>query len=84
MPVIKRRTPYWSYPANIATVFLGNLVGSLIVAGLFGKASGVFDAEPYRSYVITFATNKIVYPTWGNILIKGIACNFVRCVRAGR
>ncbi|ORY78904.1 putative formate/nitrite transporter [Leucosporidium creatinivorum] len=76
---LRRRTPWWSYPANILPVFLGNLAGSLIVAGLFAKSSGIFDADPYRSYVITFATNKL-HPNWGQIFVKGIACNFLVCV----
>jgi len=36
---LRRRTPWWSYPANIFPVFLGNLCGSLLVAGLFAKVS---------------------------------------------
>nr|CRX79023.1 hypothetical protein [Leucosporidium scottii] len=73
---LRRRTPWWSYPANIFPVFLGNLCGSLLVAGLFAKSSGIFDAEPYRSYVIAFAMAK-VHPNWAQIFVKGIACNFV-------
>lgn len=42
------------------------------------QASGIFDSEPYRTYVINFATNKL-YPNWGQIFVKGIACNFVSC-----
>lgn len=49
MSTIKRKTPWWSGPANVGVVLMGNLMGSLIVAGLFGKASGVFGSEAYTA-----------------------------------
>ncbi|KAK4046302.1 hypothetical protein OIV83_006176 [Microbotryomycetes sp. JL201] len=80
MAIIKRRTPWYSYPANILVVTLGNLAGSLIVAALLGHASGIFEAEPYHSFVLSFADKKAVHPSWGQILSRGIGCNLLVCV----
>lgn len=54
------------------TRFLGNLFGSLFVAGIFGFYSGLFTG-PYKAWAIAFATTKIVPPTWANILVRGMA-----------
>lgn len=47
MSTVKRKTPWWSGAVNVGVVATGNLVGSLLVAGLFGKGSGMFDSETY-------------------------------------
>lgn len=69
--------PLWAYPFNLALVTTGNLAGSLLAAGLLAKASGIFDDEPYHSYVYGFAYRKVHHPSWAQILVKGIGCNFV-------
>lgn len=79
MAAVKRRVPIYSYPMNIAIVFFGNLFGSLWTAGIFGYYSGIFTG-PYAAWAITFATGKVVPPTWGMVLVRGFACNFLVCV----
>lgn len=80
MAHVKRKVPWYAGIVNVSVVTLGNLIGSLIIAGLIGKSSGVFSSNPYRAYVISFATTKIVTPTWGMILVRGIGCNFLVCI----
>ncbi|KAM0789060.1 hypothetical protein ACM66B_003123 [Microbotryomycetes sp. NB124-2] len=77
---LKRRTPWYSYPANTIVVTLGNLVGSLVVAALLGHASGIFEADPYHAFVLSFADKKAVHPSWSQILARGIGCNLLVCV----
>ena len=76
MATMKRRLPLWAYPANITVVFFGNLCGSLFTAQVLAASSGIF-VGPYAEWVITFATAKVVTPTWANILLRGFGCNFV-------
>lgn len=49
MAHIKKKVPWYAGIVNISVVTLGNLVGSLIIAGLIGKCSGVFSANPYHA-----------------------------------
>jgi hypothetical protein len=42
--------------------------------------SGVISVEPYLTYAKTAALNKAAHPTWEQIYIRGIACNWLVCV----
>ncbi|KAK4057775.1 hypothetical protein OIO90_000994 [Microbotryomycetes sp. JL221] len=59
---------------------LSSAIFPLIVAGLLGQASGIFEADPYHSYVLAFADKKAVHPSWAQILCRGIGCNMLVCV----
>lgn len=76
---MKRRVPFWSLPYNVGVSFVGNLFGSLWVAGIFGYYSGIFSGT-YAQWPVTFAVAKVVTPTWGNILVRGYGCNFLVCM----
>ncbi|KAL8276218.1 hypothetical protein RQP46_011379 [Phenoliferia psychrophenolica] len=80
MTVIKGRTPWWSYPQAMAYSMIGNLAGSLVTAGAIGVGTGILSSDPYRSYVIHAAVLKCVTPTWSEILLRAVACNFLVCV----
>jgi formate/nitrite transporter FocA (FNT family) len=62
MTSVKRKTPLWGYAANLFTVFWGNLVGSLIVAGLLGVSSGIFDAPATKACASEFLAGAISRP----------------------
>jgi formate/nitrite transporter FocA (FNT family) len=40
----------------------------------------VISVEPYLTYAKTAALNKAAHPTWEQIYIRGIACNWLVCV----
>lgn len=61
---------------NWGIVFLGNLVGALIVAGLV-SLSGVLD--PVAEAVVATADAKVNLGFW-EALIRGVLCNFLVCL----
>ncbi|KAJ7901930.1 putative formate/nitrite transporter [Mycena olivaceomarginata] len=80
MAVLKRVVPWWSLPLNFLIVTFGNLVGSLFFGAVLVKYSGILSAEPYASYVKSFAIKKAVDPEWHQIFLRGIGCNWLVCV----
>ncbi|KZV96292.1 putative formate/nitrite transporter [Exidia glandulosa HHB12029] len=80
MGVWKRAVPWWSLPYNWFIVFWGNLAGSLFFAALLAKFSGVVSADPYLSYIQAAATKKAIDPTWAQIYLRGIGCNWLVCI----
>lgn len=77
---LRRKVPWWAYASNMATVTLGNFIGSLIIAALFGHATGNLSEDPYKTYVINFANHKSVTPSFGQIVARGVGCNFLVCI----
>ncbi|KAJ5671465.1 formate/nitrite transporter family protein [Penicillium longicatenatum] len=41
---------------------------------------GVFEADPFKSTVITFATKKQVTPDFHMVFLRGIGCNWLVCL----
>jgi len=80
MAVIKRRIPIWSIPLNWIVVTFGNLVGSLFFAAVIVKYSGIISDAPYNTYVTKFVITKAVTPSWHEILLRGIGCNWLVCI----
>lgn len=79
MALAKRRIPWYHVPLNWTIVFFGNLAGALFWDGILVYLSGIFT-QPYAAYAITFATTKVVTPSWGQILARGVGCNFLVCL----
>jgi formate/nitrite transporter len=75
--VMKKAVPWWSLPLNWLVVTFGNLVGSLIVAAILVKYSGILSLAPYNTYVQSFTLTKAVKPEWHQIFLRGIACNWL-------
>ncbi len=61
---------------NWGLVFLGNLIGAVLVAGLV-SVSGLFDAV--AETVVATATTKAELG-FGVALVRGILCNFLVCI----
>ncbi|KAJ6587016.1 Formate/nitrite transporter [Mycena vulgaris] len=80
MAVLKGVVPWWSLPLNFLIVFFGNLVGSLFFAAVLVHYSGILSAEPYATYVKTFAIHKASDPQWHQIFLRGIGCNWLVCI----
>lgn len=41
---------------------------------------GVFEAEPWRSSILSFATTRQVRPAWQMIFLRGVGCNWLVCI----
>ncbi|KAJ7497387.1 Formate/nitrite transporter [Mycena latifolia] len=67
MAVLKGVVPWWSLPLNW-----------LIVST--PSDSGILSAEPYATYVKTFAIHKASDPQWHQIFLRGIGCNWLVCI----
>jgi len=80
MAVLKRRVPWWGLLLNWFVVFWGNMVGCLFFAAILAKFSAVIAAEPYLSGIQQFAMKKAVTPTFLQIFLRGIGCNFLVCL----
>ncbi|KAG1897996.1 putative formate/nitrite transporter [Suillus fuscotomentosus] len=80
MAALKRAIPWWGVPLNWIVVFFGNLVGSLFFAAILSKYDGLMVADPYASYVRSFAITKAITPAWYQILLRGIGCNWLVCI----
>ncbi|KDR75807.1 hypothetical protein GALMADRAFT_1331264 [Galerina marginata CBS 339.88] len=77
MAVAKRAVPWWSLPLNWLIVFFGNLAGSLFFAAILVHYSGIVSADPYASFIKTFAIHKAHDPQWHQIFLRGIGCNWL-------
>jgi len=80
MAVMKGVVPWWSLPLNFLIVTFGNLVGSLFFGAVLVHYSGVLSAEPYATYVKSFAIKKASDPQWHQIFLRGIGCNWLVCI----
>jgi hypothetical protein len=60
--------------------FFGNFIGAALSAYFFGILSGLVTAEPLRTYASDMAYAKIELIGWGEVLLRGIACNWLVCL----
>lgn len=60
--------------------FFGNLAGSLFVMAIVIGYGGVFETGVYQSEARTFATAKVITPSWSKILVRGIGANWLVCL----
>ena len=80
IPLLQREITVKQLCRNWGLVYLGNLIGGLIVAAgaVFSHQVSLFDSGMAVS-VISTATAKCAMP-FGDALIKGIFCNFLVCI----
>ncbi|KAK4216448.1 formate nitrite transporter family protein [Rhypophila decipiens] len=60
--------------------FWGNFAGSLFVILIIFGYGGGFDHSPYKDQVIATATSKQVVPSFHQIFLRGIGCNWLVCL----
>lgn len=77
--LLNKKIPWYLWLKNWALVYLGNFVGSVFLAALFGYIPGTFAGEPWNSKVLGIMQGKLNRP-WGNNLLLGIACNWLVCL----
>ncbi|KAJ5247641.1 hypothetical protein N7468_002624 [Penicillium chermesinum] len=78
--VLRGKLPWWKMFVHWTVTFLGNLAGSLFLVVIIFGYGGVFDADPFKSAVQTFATKKQVTPNFREIFLRGIGCNWLVCL----
>lgn len=77
IPALKGEVSYGGMLTNWVVVWLGNLVGSILVAAIC-VYSGLVNASLAPSVISTAAAKCSM--TFGNAMIKGIGCNFLVCI----
>ena len=60
--------------------FSGNLAGSVFIVALIVGYGGIFDSVEYQKEAISFATSKLVTPSWQMELVRGIGGNWLACL----
>ncbi|ORY67424.1 Formate/nitrite transporter [Pseudomassariella vexata] len=71
------RLPVWRMLLHWFLCFWGNLAGCLFVVLILFGYGGTFDEDPFKSKVIALATQKQITPTWVQIFLRGIGCNWL-------
>lgn len=74
--VLAQRVPIWKALRNLVVSYLGNLVGSLLVASILMKSTGLFDTGAVHNGFIAAAEKK-VHLTWAQAVTRAIGCNFL-------
>ncbi|KAJ1914916.1 hypothetical protein H4219_004571 [Mycoemilia scoparia] len=64
---------------NWGLVFVGNFLGSLIVAYFLGYLSKLHTVDPYLSFILTLTQEKVALE-WTAQLWRGIGCNILVCL----
>ncbi|KAI9933748.1 hypothetical protein MW887_004820 [Aspergillus wentii] len=77
---LQRKLPWYKMLIHWVVTFFGNLAGSLFVVAIIFGYGEVFTADPFKSAVISFATKKQVTPTFHEIFLRGIGCNWLVCL----
>ncbi|MDR0446549.1 MAG: formate/nitrite transporter family protein [Oscillospiraceae bacterium] len=80
IPVLERRARLSGMLRNWFFVYIGNLIGGLLVAALavYGGTFSLFDNAAAAS-VINTAVAKVSL-SFGDALLRGILCNFLVCI----
>ncbi|RAH43571.1 formate/nitrite transporter family protein [Aspergillus brunneoviolaceus CBS 621.78] len=74
---LQRQLPWWKMLLHWFVTFWGNLCGSLFVVAIIFGYGGIFTADPYKSEAIDYATKKQLTPSFHEILLRGIGCNWL-------
>lgn len=76
--VLEKRSTILGMLKNWLFVYLGNLIGSLLVV-ILAVYGGVFSNLDVATALVTSAAGKVGL-TFGDALLKGILCNFLVCI----
>jgi len=76
--VLTRKSSLRDLLANWGWTWLGNLVGSVLLAFIVVR-SGVFDAEPFRSFVLKLSQTKMNLPP-EQLLWRAVLANWLVCL----
>ena len=83
IPVLTGDIKFYQMLRNWIIVYIGNLIGSIIVAALvvYGHVGNLFGgAEGGLAAAMINAANGKVTMSFGDAFLKGICCNFLVCI----
>ncbi|KZV83158.1 Formate/nitrite transporter [Exidia glandulosa HHB12029] len=64
---------------NLIVVYIGNFIGCVLGGYLFAFIPGLFEADPYLTYVRYVAVSK-THHGWGNLFLRAIPANTLVCM----
>jgi nitrite transporter NirC len=76
--VLSKRATARDLAANWIWTYLGNLVGSVLLAFIVIR-SGIFDADPVRSFVLKLVDTKMNLP-WEQLFWRAVLANWLVCL----
>lgn len=76
---MQRRCSAWDVVKNWTLVWTGNFIGCLLFSLVLVIATGIMDADPYRSAVTGMAVTKTSLP-WLTVFARGIGANWCVCL----
>jgi formate/nitrite transporter len=60
--------------------YIFNFIGCLAMAYFGTYLAGMLDADPWHTYILKLGWNKSTQHGWGEILLRGIAANWLVCL----
>ncbi|KAK9473011.1 Formate/nitrite transporter-domain-containing protein [Dipodascopsis tothii] len=77
--LMQRKVAWWRAIKLFVVSWLGNLAGSLfyIIIVHFGD---IITQEPYASGTIELVKEKVLSPSWVNVFVRAIGCNWLICL----
>lgn len=77
MTALERKGRPAQYVRGGIASWIGNLLGSLIFAGLFTRLTNVISDEPFKSGTIDLITKDIIEQKWHIIFLRSIMCGWL-------
>lgn len=77
--LFSRKASFAGLVKNWFWVLVGNLLGSLLVAALFGVAAHLLTADPWKATTIAIAMSKVKL-SFGATVASAIGCNWLVCL----
>lgn len=79
IPLLQKRIQFSRFLKFIVLSYVFNFIGTQIVAYVLSSGIGLFDKEPWQSYLHHYASAK-VDQDFLTVLIKGIGANWLVCL----
>lgn len=77
MTALERKGSPFQYLRVGIVSWLGNLIGSLIFAGLFTNLTGILSEDPFKSGTISMISEDIIESQWHIIFLRSILCGWL-------
>lgn len=78
-PLLKKELPVLQIVKILTLSYLFNFVGTQFIAFILSGNVGLFDADPWRSYLHTYSEAK-VNKDFMTVFVKGIGANWLVCL----
>lgn len=77
MTALERKGKPLQYIRGAIASWTGNLLGSLLFAGLFTHLTDILSEEPFRSGTISMISEDIIESQWHIIFLRSILCGWL-------